>query len=176
MQFSFIIFLLVVGCPAPAASERPATATDENGSHNSARYMTIAKRPDDILDRMWASYPHTFEEFHTTWTKQASKAQLDGQRAIELLEIASYADVTCHSTEYPLRVATLDYVEANLRRNDVRDAIKWVLRSYKSHLPLESPNDENDQLRGVLVESMNIRMVEYADELLNPKVPSQHRK
>ncbi len=176
MQFSIIVLLLVAGCPAPSATERIGTATDENSSHDSGRYMTIAKCPDDILDRMWASYPHTFEEFHTTWTKQASKARLDGQRAIALLEIACYADVTCHSAEYPLRVATLDYVEAHLQRNDVRDAIKWVFRSYKSHLPLESPNDENDQLRGVLVESMNIRMVEYAEELLNPKVPSQHRK
>jgi hypothetical protein len=72
--------------------------------------------------------------------------------------------------------AALAYIEANLQKGDVIDAIQWISQSYKSHLPLDEPNDENGQFTGGLVESMNFRRVENAEELRNPKVPSQHRK
>lgn len=101
---------------------------------------------------------------------------IDGQQTIRLLEIACYADIMCHSIEYPLRVATLDYVESNVNTEGVRDALKWICESYKSDLPLDAPGDDTGQFRGMLVESMRHRLVDYARELLNPEIPSQHRK
>lgn len=125
---------------------------------------------------MRSTHPSDFQEFHAAWTKKASALPLDGQRAIELLEIACYSDVTCHTTEYRLRVATLDFIEANLWKADVVNAVQWISQAYESHLPFEAHNDENGQFRGMLVKSMKLGMVDYAEELLNPKVPSQHRK
>ena len=138
-------------------------------------YKLLTEPPDDVLDRMASSFPRGFQEFRTAWTEQASSMPLNGQRAIELLEVACYADVMCHAVEYPLRVATLDYIEANLQITEILDAVQWIPKSYSSHLPLNATNDDNEQWRGLLVESMNHRMVDYAEELLNPKVPSQHR-
>ena len=91
---------------------------------------------------------------------------IDGQRVLSLMEIACYADVMCHGIEYPLRVATLDYVKDNVDSQDVQDALNWIRSSYRSSLPLNSPGDEKGEFRGVLVESMQIRLTAYANELL----------
>jgi hypothetical protein len=95
--------------------------------------------------------------------------ELSGQRAIALLETACYADVVCHEIEYPLRVATLDYVKANRDSQDVDDALLWILSDYHSGLPLDSPGDETGDFRGMLVEAMQGRLTQYVRQLMVPK-------
>jgi hypothetical protein len=173
-----LIFAIIVvaGCRKPPASASKDLAQDKGISRVQPNYPLLTEPPDNVLDRMASSYPQGVKEFRIAWTEQTSSIPLDGQRAIELLEIACYADAICHAVEYPLRVATLDYIEANLQNIEILEAVQWIPKSYRSHLPLNAPNDDNEHLRGLLVESMNHRMVDYAEELLNPKVPSQHRK
>lgn len=91
---------------------------------------------------------------------------VDGQRVLSLMETACYADVMCHGVERPLRVATLDYVKANVDSQVVKDTLNWIRSSYRSGLPLDSPGDETGDFHGALVESMQIRLIEYATELL----------
>ena len=64
-----------------------------------------------------------------------------------MLEIACYADVQCHAVEYPLRVATLDYVRDNLDSPDVRSAVRWIASSYDSQLPMDAPGDTEGHAR-----------------------------
>lgn len=91
---------------------------------------------------------------------------VDGQRVLSLMETACYADVTCHGIEYPLRIATLDYVRDNVDSQGVQDTLSWIRNSYRSGLPIDSPGDEAGDFRGLLVESMQIRLTAYANELL----------
>ena len=100
---------------------------------------------------------------------------VDGQRVLSLLETACYADVTCHRIEHPVRVATLDYVRENLDSPGVQDTLNWIRNSYRSGLPLDSPGDETGDFRGVLVESMQIRITAYANELLMQREKSKKR-
>jgi hypothetical protein len=171
-----IFFLIAYGCSEPPSIERADVVSVDPMEATRTEYKTLTERPDVILDSTRSSYPNKFDKFHDEWIETASAVPLDGQRAIELLEVACYADVVCHPTEYPLRVATLDYIEQNMRSADVLNALKWVSVSYKSGLPLDEPNDESGQMRGILVNAMNIRMVDYAKDLLDPETPSQHRK
>ena len=83
-----------------------------------------------------------------------------------MLEIACYADVQCHAVEFPLRVATLDYVRDNLDSPDVRSAVRWIASSYDSQLPMDAPGDTEGHLKGMLVRAMNVRMTQYAIQLL----------
>jgi hypothetical protein len=131
-------------------------------------YKRLTKAPNEILHRL-NSYPSKFADFHVQWTAKNSSLSLNGQRAIE---VACFADVTCHAFEYPLRVATLDYIEENLIKSDVLNTVQWISRAYKSGLPLDAPNEDSGEMRGLLLEAMNTRMVDYAEELLNPRVPS----
>lgn len=166
---------MLLGCsteqPAPRVRAQPevAQATDKS-------FAVLKVAPDAILDEMAGKYTGSNQQWRDAWKLDNSKTALDGQQTIRLLEIACYADVICHSIEYPLRVATLDYVESNLTTEGVRDALKWIRESYKSNLPLDAPGDDTGQFRGWLVESMRIRMVDYAKELLSPEIPSQHRR
>jgi hypothetical protein len=171
-----VILLIASGCSEHTASDPLGIVPEDPTDEVRTDYKTLTKPPDEALDKMTPSYPNDFDAFRTQWMGMASAKPLDGQRAIELLEIACYADLMCHTIEYPLRVATLDYIKANTRTADVLDALKWISLSYESDLPLDSPNDESGQMRGILVESMKIRMGDYAEELLNPQIPSQHRK
>lgn len=82
----------------------------------------------------------------------------------------------CHRIEYPLRVATHDYVRENLDLSDVHDALQWIRTSYKSGLPLNSRDDDTGAFDGVLIESMRIRMTEYAAELLQSDEGTENRK
>jgi hypothetical protein len=169
------IIAMLVGCstepPAPRALAQPEVARSTE-----KLFEVLTDAPDAILDEMASKYSGNNQEWRDAWKLDNSKSTLDGQRTIRLLEIACYADVMCHSIEYPLRVATLDYVESNLATEGVRDALNWIRESYKSDLPLDAPGDDTGQFRRMLVDSMRIRMVDYAKELLNPEIPSQHRK
>ena len=167
---------MACGCSKPPATELADVVSATPADQTQAKYKTLTERPDATLDSIRSSYPEEFDKFYAEWIEKASASPLDGQRAIKLLEVACYADVMCHPTEYFLRIATLDYIEQNMQAADVVDALKWVSQSYKSELPLDEPNDESGQLRGITVDAMNIRMVEYAKELLDPEIPSQHRK
>ena len=166
---------MLVGCstepPAPRALAQPEVARSTE-----KLFEVLTDAPDAILDEMASKYSGNNQEWRDAWELDNSKSTLDGQRTIRLLEISCYADVTCHSIEYPIRVATLDYVERNLETEGIRDALKWIRESYKSDLPLDEPGDDTGQFRGMLVDSMRIRMVDYAKDLLNPEIPSQHRK
>lgn len=95
---------------------------------------------------------------------------IDGRRVVELLELAAYADVTCHSIEYPLRVSTLEFVRLHADREDVRRSLEWTRDSYRCKIDGDDgvrdpstwrPDDE------LLAQSMEIRMSEYARELLH---------
>lgn len=90
---------------------------------------------------------------------------VDAQRIITLMEVACYADVMCHRVEYPLRVATLDYVKSNLDVPGTQKALAWIRESYKSGLPLDAPDDETGEFRGLLVKSMRGRLNEYAKQM-----------
>lgn len=169
------IIAMLIGCstepPAPRVRAQPEVAR-----LTEKPFEVLSDAPDAILDEMARKYSGNNQEWRDAWKLDNSKTTLDGQKTIRLLEIACYADVMCHSIEYPLRVATLDYVESNLTTESVRDALIWIRESYKSDLPLDAPGDDTGQFRGILVESMRIRMVHYAKKLLNPEAPSQHRK
>ena len=117
--------------------------------HLAAKEAVSAAVANDIYERMDAS----------------PVVELNGQRAISLLETACYADVVCHEMEYPLRVATLDYVKANSDSLEVDDALHWILNDYHSGLPLDSPSDETGDFRGMLVESMQGRLTQYVRQL-----------
>ena len=176
-QYSVVLLLLLLSaCGKPVATNAPNVASESSNTDKGSFYAVLARLPDDTLDQLQAQYPGSFDAFRSAWIENASASPLDGQRAIELLEIACYADVTCHPIEYPLRVATLEYLEANMKTSGVLDALQWVRHSYKSGLPLDTPGDDTGQMRGIVVESMNIRMHEYSENLLNPQAPSQHRK
>ncbi len=73
-----------------------------------------------------------------------SKSTLDGQRTIRLLEIACYADVMCHSIEYPLRVATSTTFESNLETEGCTRCIEMDSRILQERLPLDAPGDDTD--------------------------------
>ncbi|QDT43640.1 hypothetical protein Pan241w_37420 [Gimesia alba] len=97
---------------------------------------------------------------------QSPAVTVDAQRIISLMEIACYADIMCHRIEYPLRVATLDYVKSNIDSQGTKDALHWIRDSYRSGLPLDSPGDETGDFRGLLVKSMQGRLNAYANQLL----------
>ncbi|QDT28389.1 hypothetical protein Enr10x_37310 [Gimesia panareensis] len=96
---------------------------------------------------------------------QSPTVPVDAQRIITLLEVACYADVMCHRVEYPLRVATLDYVKSNLDAPGTPNALAWIRESYQSGLPLDVPDDETGELRGLLVKSMRGRLNAYANQV-----------
>lgn len=171
-----VVLLLACGCSGTSSSEHVEVGPSDTAEHAPPRYAVMAEPPDAVLNRMEADYPRDNEEFRRRWVEAESAVRLDGQRAIELLEVACYADLTCHRIEYPLRVATLDYLEKNTGTADVEDALRWIQSSYESDLPLDSPGDETGAFRGLLAESMGTRMAEYAEELLRPQSPSQFRK
>ncbi|MGV3484234.1 MAG: hypothetical protein ACO1RT_07440 [Planctomycetaceae bacterium] len=158
--------LLFAGCYGqPQSVSNDAAIAVEPGLTDSP-YGVLTVPPDAILDDFDTKYSGDAQQWGTQWTRDHSAIEMDGQRAIELLEMACYADVICHPVEYPLRVATLDYVRENLDNPGLRDAIRWIRSAYKSGLPLDAPGDESGVFKGVLVQSMKIRMTAYANELL----------
>lgn len=169
------IIAMLLGCSTEPQAP-PTIAPTEVAEANENSFAVMKNPPDALLETMRRKYSGSNQEWRDAWKLDNAKTTIDGQEAIRLLELACYADVTCHPIEYPLRVATLDYIESKLTTEDVRDALNWVRVSYRSGLPLDAPGDDTVQFRGMLVDSMKIRMVDYAKELLNPDVPSQHRK
>ena len=172
-QYSVVLLLLLLStCGKPVATIALNVAPENSNTDKGSSYAVLTRLPDDTLDQLQAQYPSSFDAFRSAWIENASASPLEGQRAIELLEIACYADVTCHPIESPLRVATLEYLAANMKTSGVLDALKWVRHSYESGLPLDTPGDDAGQMRGILAESMNIRMHEYSEDLLKPQAPS----
>ena len=110
-------------------------------------YTVLTVFPDRQLDELAHKYSGQSREggskynWQAAWKLDHAKTQPDGQRTIELLEIACYADVMCHSVEYPLRIATHDTIQDNLNNPDVRAALEWVRTSYQSGLPQDVPDD-----------------------------------
>lgn len=104
---------------------------------------------------------------------QSPAVTIDAQRILTLMETACYADVMCHKMEYPVRIATLDYVKSNIDSQGTREALRWIRTSYQSGLPLDEPGDETGQFRGLLVKSMQGRLVSYANQLLSSTDPQQ---
>lgn len=129
-------------------------------------YIVLADPPDAKLDDMDSNYTGSNKEWRNQWTTDAKSVQIDGQKTIEILEIACYADVICHRIEYPLRIATLDYVRNHLKTPGVRESLEWIRTSYKSGLSMEVPGDTAGEFTGALVQSMKTRLTEYANDLL----------
>ena len=129
-------------------------------------YIVLSEPPDAKLDFMESNYTGNNKEWRNQWTNDSKLLPIDGQKTIEILEIACYADVVCHRIEYPLRIATLDYVRNHLETPGVRESLEWIRTSYKSGLPMEVPDDTAGDFTGALVQSMKTRLTEYANDLL----------
>lgn len=160
-----VVCLLFVGCSRQPESSRGSASNDLNVPIPPTPYVVLTHRPDSLLDAMASKYAG--DDWRGRWTEDAALLPIDGQRTIHLLETACYADVQCHRVEYPLRIATLNYIRNHLEAPGVREALQWIRASYKSDLPLEEPDDASGQLNGFLVRAMKVRMTEYADDLLN---------
>lgn len=107
---------------------------------------------------------------------RSPEVPVDAQRIVTLLEVACYADVMCHRVEYPLRVATLDYVKSNLDAPETQNALAWIRESYQSGLPLDAPGDETGEFRGMLVKAMRARLNEYAKRVTSTPQEQQGSK
>jgi len=107
---------------------------------------------------------------------RSPEVPVDAQRIVTLLEVACYADVMCHRVEYPLRVATLDYVKSNLDAPETQNALAWIRESYQSGLPLDAPGDETGEFRGMLVKAMRGRLVAYAKRVTSTPQAQQGSK
>jgi len=129
-------------------------------------YTVLSEPPDAILDEWCNRFSSNNKLWRKEWTHDASTLPIDGQRTIKFLEIACYADIVCHQVEYPLRVATLEYISANLHSPDVVTALNWIRTSYRSGLPVDALGDKDGDFKGLLVQSMQARLTEYATLLL----------
>lgn len=163
------------GCSKHAPLERLENQSSETSPRALSQYPVLREEPINVLKRLATEYPSDLHEFRRLWIENATTVELDGTRTVELLEIASFADLTCHPVEYRLRVATLDFIESRMDKPGVLESLQWIKSSYKSGFPEEVPGDDQGQFLGLQVESMNIRMKEYASELLSHEVRSQHR-
>ncbi len=160
------IMLLAVGCLSQSKSARLDVPKEVQTGTKSVSYEALSSPPDAILDEMDLKYSGDNKQWRKEWKEDNSAIPIDGQRVLYLLEVACYADNVCHRIEYPLRVATLDYVKENLTSSGVTDALQWIRSSYKSGLPQEVPGDEKGDFSGMIVDAMNVRLVEYANEVL----------
>jgi len=160
----FVLLLTLTACSPqerrPRVNEKPPPQADRSA------YKVLSKPPDAILDEWDTTYSSDNKLWRKEWTDDVSTVPIDGQRTIELLEIACYADNVCHHVEYPLRVATLEYIGANLDSPDVVNALNWIRTSYSSGFPVDAPGDDPGDFRGLLVQSMKTRLTEYATLLL----------
>ena len=145
---------------SPNVNEMPLRQTDP------LAYAVLSEPPDAILDEWSKKFSSNNKLWRQEWTNDASTLPIDGQRTIRLLEIACYADLVCHQVENPLRVATLEYVRANLDSPDVLNALNWIRTSYSSGLPVDAPGDEAGDFSGLLVQSMKSRLTDYSNLLL----------
>jgi hypothetical protein len=92
---------------------------------------------------------------------------LGAAEALRLLEVAAYADVTCHAVEHPLRKWTLAHVARFASAPAVRAELERIESSYRSALPSEG----RDEVLDISI-SMRVRIREYAGSLLgNPPHP-----
>lgn len=167
MNIPKLLFVLLVTLTAcgpqqqnPRVNEKPPLQADHSA------YKVLSEPPDAILDEWNTTYSSDNKVWRKDWTDDVSTVPIDGQRTIELLEIACYADIVCHHVEYPLRVATLEYIGANLDSPDVVNALSWICTSYSSGFPVEAPGDDPGGFRELLVQSMKTRLTEYAVLLL----------
>lgn len=167
----FPVLLLAIGCLSQPQASRIDVPTEAPHGTKDDSYAVLSDPPDTILDEMASRYSGNNKQWRSEWKEDNSSIPIDGQRALRLLEIAGYADVVCHPIEYPLRVATLDYIKANIDSSGVRDSLKWILTSNKCGLPLEEPGDKTGDFKGVRVEAMKIRLTEYVNELLQSYEP-----
>ncbi|TWT59795.1 hypothetical protein [Rubinisphaera italica] len=157
--------LVAAGCfsqAKPARTDAPNTAIPTTA----VSYQVLTDAPVEILDELASKYTGDLEQWRGEWIQSNSTTMLDGQSTIRLLEIACYADVMCHPIEYPLRVVTHDFIREHMELPEVRSSLEWIRSSYNSGLPFKKPGDAIGNFDGMLVESMNSRMREYANQLL----------
>lgn len=161
--------LLTAGCVPQHSSGTAMQSSGRDDRVEPALYTVLSAPPDSALDEIGATLSTDGLDFERQlWERFASSA-IHGQRAVSMLELACYADVQCHPVEYPLRIATIDFVREHLDSPGVRDAVIWIRESYESRLPLDAPDDDDGVFRGLLVQAMKVRMTEYANELLGPE-------
>ena len=172
----YLLLLSTTPCCVPQEqSTLTVDKMEEADPVESPPYTVLNTPPDAALEEVSALLSQGGDLEHRLFEQFASH-ELDGQRVVSMLELACYADVTCHATEYPLTIATLDFIEGNLTRAEVVEAVQWISRSYQNEMVREKADDEIEQFRALLVEAMNARMASYAEELLNPGASSSHRK
>ncbi len=166
MNIPKLLLVLLLTLTACSPRERRPRVNEKPPPQADHLYKVLSKPPDAILDEWNRIYSSNNKLWRQEWTDDVSTVPIDGQRTIELLEIACYADIVCHPVEYPLRVATLEYVGANLDSPDVVNALYWIRTSYRSGFPVDAPGDDPGDFRGLLVQSMKTRLTEYATLLL----------
>ena len=169
-----LILFLIAGCVEQ--SKIVPMETNQSAISRADTYSVLVAPPDAVLDEMQSKFAGINEKWRNEWREATEAIAIDGQRTVTLLEIACYADVMCHTIEYPLRVATHDYIRDNLANPDVRKSLDWIASSYHSDLPARSPGDEEGVFDGVLIKSMEARMTEYANQLLKPNDTGGDRK
>ena len=163
LRFSAI--LVAAGCfsqTQPARTDAPNSAIPTTA----VSYQVMTDAPVEMLDELASNYTGDLELWRDECIQSNSMTTLDGQSTIRLLEIACYADVMCHTIEYPLRVVTHDFIREHMDMPEVRSSLEWIGSSYNSGLPFKEPGDTTGDFDGMLVESMNSRMREYANKLL----------
>jgi len=115
MSIPKLLLVLLLTLTACSPQQRSASVNEKPPPQaDPLAYAVLSEPPDAILDEWGERYSSNKKLWRKEWTNDASTLPIDGQRTIKLLEIACYADIVCHQVEYPLRVATLEYVRANL--------------------------------------------------------------
>ncbi len=173
---SMVLLIATVGCMPQQQTASVIEASKDKTPTKQVTYEVLTERPDALLDKMTSLFSSDRSKWNSEFKSAYAMSSISGERTVELLEIACYADVECHSFENPLRVATLDYIKENLHSPDVRKSLQWIRTSYESSLPIEAPGDVEGLFKSVLVQAMKIRMTEYANDLLQSYESTENRK
>jgi len=163
---AFTVVLFFAGCLSQSRELESDVSNQEVLTATNPPYAVLTEAPTAVLDEWAEKYFVNERQWYDEWEQHHSTNPIDGQGIVHLLEIACYADVTCHKIEYPARKATHDFIRKHLEAPEVLKALNWIRTSYESGLPLDEPGDETGQLKGMLVEAMRIRMKNYAKQLL----------
>ena len=85
---------LLLGCSTEPETSRVSEPHVVRATEKS--FAVLRDTPDTLLNEMENKYTGNYEQWRDAWKLGHSKTAMDGQQAIRLLEISSYADVTCH--------------------------------------------------------------------------------
>lgn len=89
-QVLLCLLLTLTACSPQERSPRVNEKQPPQADHSA--YKVLSEPPDAILDEWDRIYSSNNKLWRKEWTDDVSVGPLDGQRTIELLEIACYAD------------------------------------------------------------------------------------